>query len=138
MIKYKPVGIAFLISLVLPHIINHVKESFMAFTTTVQPAQTPAKPHSNNPVPDALLSLLILTMYGAKASKKQLRRLKFQFFTQSLKLKAKSLFKKNEISDRTLIYILLGIVALFLVIYAPIAALILALVALILILAGVI
>lgn len=55
----------------------------------------------------------------------------------ALKLKLKSLFSRKAISDRVLIYILIGIVALILVFYAPILALVIALVALILILAGV-
>jgi hypothetical protein len=78
-------------------------------------------------------------MYGAQASKKTFRKLKRQFFWTSVKLKAKSLFKsKQSVSDRTLIYILLGVALIALIFLAPIAALVLALLALILILAGVI
>ncbi len=72
-------------------------------------------------------------------SKKSLRKLKRQFFWTSLKLKAKSIFHpRASVSDRTLIYILLGVALIALIVLAPIAALVLAVLALVLILAGVI
>jgi len=82
--------------------------------------------------------MLILSVYAANHSKKTVRKLKRRFLWTAFKLKVKSLFsRKKAASDRQLIiYILIGILALVLVFYAPIAALIIALVALILILTG--
>ena len=60
--------------------------------------------------------------------------MKRRLLWNALKLKFKSMFSKEAISDRVLIYILLGIVALVLVFYYPLIALIVALVLLILIL----
>ena len=67
-----------------------------------------------------------------------MRKMRRQLILSALKLKVKSLFSKKTVSDRVLIYILLGIIALVLVFYYPLVALIVALVALILILAHVI
>lgn len=112
----------------------------MAFSTTIQHIEKPAPTTTtNNELPDAIMSMLILSMYGAQVSKKTLRKLKRQFFWTSVKLKAKSIFNpKAAVSDRTLIYILLGVALVALIVLAPVAALVLAVLALILILAGVI
>ena len=111
----------------------------MAFSTTIQQVEKPATTTPANDLPDALLSMLILSMYGAQMSKKMVRKLKRQFFWASLKLKVKSVFKpKASVSDRTLIYILLGVALIALIVLAPVAALVLAVLALVLILAGVI
>lgn len=113
----------------------------MAFSsTTIQPVQAPV---SNEPVDGgtaaSLLSMLVLSIYAAQKSRKSFRKLKRKFLWTAFKLKLKSMFsKKKAVTDRVLIYILLGIIALVLVFYYPIAALIVAAVALILILAGVI
>ena len=64
--------------------------------------------------------------------------MKRRFMWTAFKLKMKSLFSKKRISDRVLIYILLGVIALVLVFYYPLIALLVAVIALILILAGVI
>lgn len=111
----------------------------MAFSTTIQQVEKPTSTAPSNNLPDALLSMLMLSVYGAQMSKKMVRKLKRQFFWTSLKLKAKSIFKsKQAVSDRTLIYILLGVALIALIVLAPIAALVLAVLALVLILAGVI
>jgi fatty acid desaturase len=111
----------------------------MAFSTTIQQIEKPVSTTPSNELPDALLSMLILSVYGAQMSKKTLRKLKRKFFWTSLKLKAKSIFNpKPAVSDRTLIYILLGVALIALIVLAPIAALVLAVLALVLILAGVI
>lgn len=112
----------------------------MAFSTTaVQPVNQPVseKP-ANNDALSSLLAALMLSVYAASKSKKAMRKIRRQMVWSALKMKIKSLFSKKAISDRVLIYILIGIVALILVFYYPLIALILALVALILILAGVI
>lgn len=113
----------------------------MAFSTTVQPV---AKPEStaNQPshtISDALLSMILLSVYGAQLSKKTVRKLKRQFFWTSMKLKAKSFFKPkaDAVSDRTLIYIILGVALLALLLINPVLVLALAVVVLILFLAGV-
>src|SRR3954463_1992140 len=110
----------------------------MAFSTTIQKTEKPV-PSSvpSNDLSGALLSMIILSVYGAQVSKKSLRKLKRKFLWTSLKLKAQSIFKpKANVSDRTLIYILLGVALIALIVLAPIAALVLAVLALVLILAG--
>jgi hypothetical protein len=112
----------------------------MAFSTTVQPveksAPVPSHQPSNN-ISDAVLSMILLSMYGAQMSKKTVRRLKRNFFFTSLKLKAKSLLKPERLSDRTLIYIILAAALLALILIEPVLILALAVVVLILYLAGV-
>jgi len=108
-------------------------------TTTVQPVTQPVseKP-ANSDVLSSLLGALMLSVYAAHKSKKAMRKMRRRLIWSALKMKFKSLFSKKAISNQTLIYILIGVVALILVFYAPILALVIALVALILILAGVI
>jgi hypothetical protein len=112
----------------------------MAFaSTTLQPAAKPvAEKTVDNSGLASLLSMLVLSVYAAQKSKKSMRKLKRQFAWTAFKLKMKTMLSKKRVSDRILIYILLGVIALVLVFYYPLAALILALIALILILAGVI
>jgi hypothetical protein len=112
----------------------------MAFSTTVvHPQSQPIteKP-ANNDALSSLLGALMLSVYAAHKSKKAMRKMRRQLVWSALKMKMKSMFSKEQISNQTLIYILIGVVALILVFYAWQLALILALVALILILAGVI
>ena len=112
----------------------------MAFSTTVQPIEKPVSGPANQSshgISDALLSMILLSMYGAQMSKKTVRKLKRKFFFTSLKLKAKSLFSPSSVSDRTLIYIILGVALLALLIINPVLVLALAVVVLILFLAGV-
>lgn len=112
----------------------------MAFSTTaVQPVNQPVseKP-ANSDVLSSLLGALMLSVYAAHKSKKAMRKMRRHLIWSALKMKITSLFSKKAVSERVLIYILIGIVALILVFYYPLLALILALVALILILAGVI
>jgi hypothetical protein len=112
----------------------------MAFSTTVvhpQSQPTTEKP-ANNDALSSLLGAIMLSVYAAHKSKKAMRKMRRQLVWSALKMKMKSMFSKEQISNQTLIYILIGVVALILVFYAWQLALILALVALILILAGVI
>lgn len=115
----------------------------MAFSTTslhpvVKPA--PEQPVQNHTVTAGLLSMLVLSVYAAQKSHKQFRKLKRNFLWTAFKLKLKSLFKKpaSGVSNRVLIYILLGVLFLVLLLIDPIIALALAVLILILILAGVI
>lgn len=112
----------------------------MAFSTTIQPIVKPAPAPANKPANDisgALLSMILLSVYGAQMSKKTVRKLKRKFFLTSLKLKAKALFSPASASDRTLIYIILGVALLALLLINPVLVLALAVVVLILFLAGV-
>ncbi|HEU0112268.1 MAG TPA: hypothetical protein VFQ73_15445 [Flavisolibacter sp.] len=112
----------------------------MAFsTTTVQPVAKPTneQPADNNATAAAsLLSMLVLSVYAAKKSKKEFRKLKRKFLWTAFKLKMKSLFSRRASERQLVLYILLGILALVLVFYYPIAALIVAIVGLILYLTG--
>lgn len=113
----------------------------MAFITTTQPVATANHTKNTNPsfpADASLLSMLVLTVYAAGKSKKEFRRLRRKFLWTAFKLKVKSFFAPSKaVSERRLIlYILLGVLALILVFYAPIAALILAIVGLVLYLTG--
>lgn len=113
----------------------------MAFSTTVQPIEKENKVSADQPSNDitgAVLSMMLLSVYGAQMSKKTVRKLKRNFFITSLKLKAKSLFKPRlDPNDRTLIYIILGAALVALLIIDAVLVLALAAVVLILYLAGV-
>ncbi|MGN6401041.1 MAG: hypothetical protein ACTHMD_11345 [Flavisolibacter sp.] len=114
----------------------------MAFTsTTVQPVvntpqEQPAANNFNNAAAASLLSMLVLSVYAAKKSKKEFRKLKRKFLWTAFKLKIKSMFSRRPSDRQLVLYILLGILALVLVFYYPIAALIVAIVGLILYLTG--
>jgi hypothetical protein len=111
-------------------------------STMIQPVNQPNgnQPVANHNVTAPLLSMLVLSVYAAQKSKKSFRKLKRQFMWTAFKLKAKSFFsnpkRAGSVSDRTLIYILLGVVLLALLFIEPVLALVLALLALILILVG--
>ena len=99
----------------------------MAFSTTVVANSTPVQqaPVNDNSGMASLLTTLVLTMYAAQKSKKQMRKLKRQAFATLLKLKMQSTFapltslfsKKpaaSSISNTTLLYILVGLAILIL------------------------
>ncbi|MGZ3838001.1 MAG: hypothetical protein ACXVMS_12350 [Flavisolibacter sp.] len=114
----------------------------MAFSsTTVQPvvnstSEQPVNNNFNNAAAASLLSMLVLSVYAAKKSKKEFRKLKRKFLWTAFKLKLKSMFSRRPTDRQLVLYILLGILALVLVFYYPIAALIVAIVGLILYLTG--
>lgn len=106
-------------------------------TTTVAPAAQPAPQlQPSNDLAAPLLGALIISVYAANKGTRQFRKLRRQFLWTTMKLKAKSLFSRQAISNKTLIYILLGVVALALLAINPLLTLAVALIALILILAG--
>lgn len=106
-------------------------------STMVQPVSQPAVVQpSNHTAAASLLSALVLSVYAAQKSKKSFRKLKRKFLWTAFKLKLKSLFSRKVSNDKILIYILLGIIALVLVFYYPLIALLVAAIALILILTG--
>jgi hypothetical protein len=110
----------------------------MAFTTTIQPITKPAaEKTTGNNITAPLLGLLMLSVYAAHKSRKGLRKMKRRLLWEAFKMKLRSR-SSGSISDRTLIYILIGVALLALLIAAPILALVLVLVVLILYLAGVI
>jgi hypothetical protein len=113
----------------------------MAFSsTTIEPvAKTNPGQTVTHDATASLLSAIVLSVYAAQKGRKNFRKMKRHFMWTAFKLKLKSLFSKQaQISNRTLIYILIGVIALVLIFIAPLAALIVALTLLILILAGVI
>src|SRR5690348_1050413 len=98
-------------------------------TASLQPAPEPvALPSVDHAGSASLLGMLVLSVYAAQKSNKQFRKLKRRFLWTAFKLKIKSLFsRKADISnERLIIYILLGIVALVLIFYYPLLALLLA------------
>lgn len=112
----------------------------MALSTTVPHSTIPVAPQTKpaeNDVMASVLSALILTVYAGQKSRKQLRKLKRKMAWLLLKQKVQSAFSRTALSERQIIiYILIGILALVLVFYYPVAALILAIIGLILILTG--
>lgn len=105
----------------------------------VQPAQ--ANDHTGMA---SLLATLMLTMYAAQKSKKQMRKLKRKAAFMLLKLKMQSalspvtsMFSKKpaeSISNRTLLYILLGIAIIILLFVSWPAAVVLLLLGILLVL----
>jgi hypothetical protein len=110
----------------------------MAFSTTLQPVSKPETTNTiNHHYPEALLTLVLLSAFAANQSRKALRKMKRKLVWDAFKMKVTSFFHSPaNISNRTLIYILLGVVLLAVVLINPLLALILAVLALILILAG--
>ena len=113
----------------------------MAFaSSTLQPTENVSKPETGitgNDAVASLLSAVVLSVYAGQKSRKQLRKLKRKMTWLLLKQKINSLFSTADISDRQLIiYILIGVVALILLFTYPVAALVLAIIALILLLTG--
>jgi hypothetical protein len=112
----------------------------MAFSTsTIQPASKPVaeKQTDNGSIAASLLSLLLLTAYGASKSRKALRKLKRRLLWNAFKLKIKSLFSKKDVSDRTLLLILLAVIVLALLLINVVVGLIVLLMILLLYLLGV-
>jgi hypothetical protein len=108
-------------------------------STTVQPTVPVSEKTENHATSASVLSMIVLSVYAAQKSNKNFRRLKRRFLWTAMKLKARSFFTGSKsISDKTLLYILLGVLALILVLLAPIVALVLVIAVLILILMGVI
>jgi len=114
----------------------------MAFSATTVKPVAPVNHNASvgNDIAPAVLSVLLLSLYAAKKSSKSFRKMKRQLTWGLFKSKAKSLFSKRAegISNRTLLYILLGVLFLILLALSPYAALAVAVILLILLLAGVI
>jgi hypothetical protein len=122
--------------------LNSVKLKFMAFSTTIQPTNntTPAtkEPVANGAIA-SLMAAVMLSVYAGQKSRKHLRKLKRKLTWLVVKQKLHNAFSRPADLDRkTLTIILLAVLVLALVFISPIAALVLAILGLILILAGVI
>ena len=114
----------------------------MTFTSTIQPTNNTA-PATKEPMANgtmaSLMAAIVLSVYAGQKSRKQLRKLQRKLTWLVIKQKVKNAFTKPEDIDRkTLTIILLAVLVLALVFISPIAALVLAIIGLILILAGVI
>ena len=106
----------------------------MVYTSTaVQPqGDSPGSFNNSSPSNSATtLIAILLAMYAAQKSKKQLRKLKrqlaFTYLKEVVRIKInrfKSLFSKKPAptSDRTLLYILLGLLVLILIFIEPVVA----------------
>ena len=106
----------------------------MAYSSTVVQPQGNPPGDFNNSTPSnsgTTLIAILLAMYAAQKSKKQLKKLKRQLaFTYMKEVvrnkmnKFKSLFSKKPApaSDRTLLYILLGLLVLVLIFVEPVVA----------------
>ena len=94
-------------------------------STTVQALATETT--TSNPAQDAaMVAALVLSVYAAQRSRKQLRRLKrkavLTFFKLRLKDSIRAFFSRRKIegiSTRTLLYILLGLLVLILLLTLP-------------------
>lgn len=73
-----------------------------------------------------MLAALMLSVYAAQLSRRQMRRLKRKALWLFAKEKLRSLFtgRSGDISTRTLLYIILGVLVLILAFTAPVVALI--------------
>ncbi|RYY97422.1 MAG: hypothetical protein EOO11_10935 [Chitinophagaceae bacterium] len=107
-------------------------------TTTVQPqAETsipvPSQPDNHNA---PLLAAVMMSVFAAQLSRRQLRRLKRRALWELAKAKFNALLGRRDtgISNRTLIYILLGVAVVILCFIAPVAAIILLLIGILLLL----
>jgi membrane-associated HD superfamily phosphohydrolase len=112
----------------------------MAFVTAAPQSTGKVDPSPSSHVPDitALLSMVLFSVYAAKKSKREMRRLQRKLLWTVTKLKLGSMFSfKRAISDRQLlIYILLAVIFLTLLVVYPLLALLAALIILVLILTG--
>jgi hypothetical protein len=107
-------------------------------STAVQPQNS--YPHISNSTPAnsaAAIMAILIAMYAAQKSKKQLRKLRrrlaFTYFKDVVRNRAnkfKSFFSRKPAptSDRTLLYILLGLLVLILLFVEPVVAIVVLLV----------
>jgi hypothetical protein len=93
----------------------------MIFTTVSVQVKQPSQhssTHINNG--DAALMGMMLAVYLAGKSKKEIRKFKRKLTWSLIKAKFSSLFsRKKDLSNQTLLYILLGAVVLALIIIEP-------------------
>jgi Mg2+/citrate symporter len=115
----------------------------MAFTSTIHPTNNNTVPAAKEPMANgaiaSLVAAVMVSVYAGQKSRKQMRKLQRKFTWLAIKQKLKTAFTKPADVDRkTLTIILLAVLVLALVFISPVAALVLAILGLILILAGVI
>jgi len=88
---------------------------------TIQPIQPVEQPSTSTMTNSAAALMgMLLTLYMVRKSKKEFRKLRRKFTWALIKNKFRSFFSgKKDISTTTLLYILLGLVALALIIIEP-------------------
>ncbi|GAB4091770.1 hypothetical protein [Flaviaesturariibacter terrae] len=93
---------------------------------SLQPA-APTPSHANTPGTSSLLAAVLLSVYAAQLSRRQMRKMKRKALWMLAKAQVRSLFSRRDsgISTRTLLYIMLGILVLILAFVAPVLAIIL-------------
>lgn len=118
----------------------------MALSSTAVHPQGNFTPIFSNPTTAnsaAAVMAILIAMYAAQKSKKQLRKLRrrlaFTYMKEVIRNKAqkfKSLFSKKPAptSDRTLLYILLGLLVLILLFVEPVVAIVVLLVGILILL----
>jgi cell division protein FtsW (lipid II flippase) len=94
----------------------------MTFTTVSvqvkQPSEHPSTTSIHNT--DIAMAGMMLSLYLAAKSKKEIRKFKRKLTWSLIKAKFKSLFSgKKDLSNQTLLYILIGAVVLALIIIEP-------------------
>ncbi len=117
----------------------------MALTsTTIQPTEnitnTPVTPKHTIGGGEitSLLGAIMLSVYAGQKSRKQLRKIKRQMAFLLIKQKLKNAFTKAATDRKTLTLVLIAVLIVALVLIEPLAALVLAIIGLVLLLAGVI
>jgi hypothetical protein len=115
-------------------------------STTIKPVEKTQEPSNSISVDNTapVLAALVLSVYAAQKSRKQLNKLKRQALVTLFKHRVQqslhnftSLFSKKtpqSVSNRTLLYILLGLAVLILLFVEPIAAIVLLLLGILLVL----
>ncbi|TMI81088.1 MAG: hypothetical protein E6H10_12440 [Bacteroidetes bacterium] len=118
----------------LPILYPNQKPTVMAFSSTAVQLQSNSTDNFSQSTPPnsaAALMAILLAMYAAQKSKKQLRKLKrqlaFTYMKEAVRSKVnkfKSLFSKKPAptSEKTLLYILLGLLVLILIFIEPVVA----------------
>jgi len=88
----------------------------MALSSTIQPVSQIIESATVSNSPDALLAMVLASLYLANNSKKGLRKLKRKLIWNTLTVKLKSLFSfgKRALSNRELTIIIVVILALLL------------------------
>jgi hypothetical protein len=109
----------------------------MTFTTTSvqakQPSEHPSTTNINNT--DVALMGMMLSLYLAGKSRKEIRKLKRKLTWSLIKAKFSSLFsRKKALTNETLLYILLGVICLALIIIEPVVGIAVLLLAILVIL----
>jgi hypothetical protein len=111
----------------------------MSLSSTAMQAITESHQYTSTPdhTTPLLAAALLLSVYAANGSRRQLRQMRRRAMWALFKAKLQGLFGKRDtnLSTRTLMYILIGLGIVILAFVAPVAAIILLLLGVILLLA---